>query len=714
VASATDFDTISFDPALSGKTITLTSGEIPLDKILVVDGSGLDRGVQLSGNHGSRIFNVASGNDVSLRMLTIINGSGTPGGAIYSAGGSTLTITACTFTGNAAQEGGAILNDGQLLLVESTLAGNIASYGGALQCRGPATIRHCTISGNTAAFGGGGIFNKTTTLILQNSIVAGNGPALDGRDIYSQLASIVYVGGSVVPSVFEDRPASPDAGSVPITNDPQLAPLADYGGPTFTMPPRSGSPAIDAGVSALSEIQQVAVTYIDPGSFTLSFNGQTTGSLPFNPSAADVQNALNGLSAISGVGGSVEVTRTANVYTITFFGALAGANQSQLVATPDPDVEIAVNTLADGASVGATDQRGPGFARVVGSAPDAGAVEVQATPLAGLYRGLFQQSDAIRQETSGSFTATLTTSSKAPANPRFSAKIGLAGKTYGFSGRFDATGRSSNSIPRRGLSPLTVYLFPSLNNRLWGHVIDGDWTATLAADRAAFNARTNPATLAGKYTFHIPGGTNAATSPQGQGFGTAIVSSNGIVTLKGTLADGRPVSQTTALSQTLQWPLYAVGSGGKSSILGWVTFLGGSSSHPFSGRIKWTKKPVAGSKLYPAGFTNNTTIFGSQYLPPPPNTQIISGSNWTGTFEGGDFGTTGHTFTLDANNKLSGPPDAGFTLKFVPATGLFSGKIDALGVGKATFKGCVSQRESACFGYSIENNQSCSVRLSPD
>lgn len=62
----------------------------------------------------------------------------------------------------------------------------------------------------------------------------------------------------------------------------------------------------------------------DAGAFTLTFHGQTTPSSPFNSSAAQVQNALNGLSSIGGAGGFATVTQASNVYTIVFGGALSG------------------------------------------------------------------------------------------------------------------------------------------------------------------------------------------------------------------------------------------------------------------------------------------------------------------------------------------------------------------------------------------------------
>src|SRR5262249_9098026 len=77
--------------------------------------------------------------------------------------------------------------------------------------------------------------------------------------------------------------------------------------------------------------QQVAVSG-SAGTFTLSFNGQTTAALAFNATAAQVQAALNALSTIAGGGGSVTVTQSGNIYTVVFGGTLAGQNNSLLVA----------------------------------------------------------------------------------------------------------------------------------------------------------------------------------------------------------------------------------------------------------------------------------------------------------------------------------------------------------------------------------------------
>jgi autotransporter-associated beta strand protein len=99
----------------------------------------------------------------------------------------------------------------------------------------------------------------------------------------------------------------------------------------------------------VSEVQTVTVANNGaPGTFTLSFNGQTTAALPNGLQAsggtgatASVQNALNALATIGGVGGSVAVTSAATtvnnnpalIYTITFGGTLSQFSLPLIVAT---------------------------------------------------------------------------------------------------------------------------------------------------------------------------------------------------------------------------------------------------------------------------------------------------------------------------------------------------------------------------------------------
>ena len=87
--------------------------------------------------------------------------------------------------------------------------------------------------------------------------------------------------------------------------------------------------------STTSEVQTVGFQSmnITGGTFTLSFDGQTTSGIAYNASAATVQTALSGLSTIGT--GNISVTKltnssTSQTWQLTFQGALAETNVSQV------------------------------------------------------------------------------------------------------------------------------------------------------------------------------------------------------------------------------------------------------------------------------------------------------------------------------------------------------------------------------------------------
>jgi hypothetical protein len=96
--------TVDFQPGLTG-TITLTSGELAVNKDLTIAGPGPDV-ITVSGNHASRVFDIAARVTVGLSGLTIADGFSLDsfGGGIQNSG--TLTVTGSTLSGNAADGGG--------------------------------------------------------------------------------------------------------------------------------------------------------------------------------------------------------------------------------------------------------------------------------------------------------------------------------------------------------------------------------------------------------------------------------------------------------------------------------------------------------------------------------------------------------------------------------------------------------------------------------
>jgi len=224
---------VGFAPNLDGGTITLTSGQIALTNNLTIDASTLPHGLTISGNKSNRIFKVNPGATVTLDSLVLLNGNAGSGfgGGVKVDGGGTLTLTNCYLSGNSATYGGGLANNGTLTVSASTLSANIATNnGGAIYNDAGAMLllNNSTLSGNSA----GGV-NNYGTLAMTNTIVAGNNAQVD-PNIYTDTSGY-FVGVNNL-----------------INSSPLLAPLDNYGGPTPTMPPLHGSPAIDAGRDSIT------------------------------------------------------------------------------------------------------------------------------------------------------------------------------------------------------------------------------------------------------------------------------------------------------------------------------------------------------------------------------------------------------------------------------------------------------------------------------
>jgi hypothetical protein len=94
IACALDGETITFDPSLSGQTITLTTGEILINKNLTIQGLG-KLNLTISGNYpnmaSSRIFHLIAGKALTIKDLSLKNATADPnGGAIFVEGDLTL------------------------------------------------------------------------------------------------------------------------------------------------------------------------------------------------------------------------------------------------------------------------------------------------------------------------------------------------------------------------------------------------------------------------------------------------------------------------------------------------------------------------------------------------------------------------------------------------------------------------------------------------
>jgi hypothetical protein len=316
---------ILFSNVVSG-AITLTNalGELLITKDLAIIGPG-SKVLALSGNDAHRVFNIANAN-VSISGLTIEHGStefgGVGGGLLQQSGylaladcnvssnsidhgsgagiaaGGVVLATGCTFLGNSCYMGAGIFAGGTFTAVNCTIFGNTARQlgGGIDQYAGSLFLTNCTISGNTGPFiYGGGIVNAGGTATLRNTIVAGNFP--DGSDGTSPdcYGAFLSAGFNLIGKFDGSTGWGALGDQVGTTNspvNPVLGPLQDNGGPTLTLAPQIGSPAIDqgnsGGVLTDQRGQSRPFTNSDVSSIPLGGDRGDIGAIEFRPGDAKI------------------------------------------------------------------------------------------------------------------------------------------------------------------------------------------------------------------------------------------------------------------------------------------------------------------------------------------------------------------------------------------------------------------------------------------
>ncbi len=183
MVDANDGDTIDAT-GVSG-SIELSSGEILVNKNVTIKGPAAEK-LSIENTRLSRVFEIASGEIVTISGLAINSGEAIAGGGIYNAG--MLQIMGCRISGNhigGLREGGlggGIYNasGAEVAIIDSIISGNWADEGGGIYNAGSMQIDRTTVSDNFVggAFSqqtslGGGICNSGT-LDIVNSAITGN------------------------------------------------------------------------------------------------------------------------------------------------------------------------------------------------------------------------------------------------------------------------------------------------------------------------------------------------------------------------------------------------------------------------------------------------------------------------------------------------------------------------------------------------------------
>ncbi len=324
-------------------------------------------------------------------------------------------------------------------------------------------------------------------------------------------------------------------------------------------------------------------------------------------------------------------------------------------------------------------------------------------PVKGTYNGLFHESGGATNDLAGGISLLLSD------RGTYSGKVTVEGKTLPFKGVFANDGIGEVTVKRSGTNDLRLRFNLDVTNHTG--VVTGLVTfpnaitaraASLTATLGGYNAKLNPAPLAGLYTIVLPGATGSSTIPSGHGYATAKIDASGNVTLAGALADGSKFSLKTALARSDTSPFFVSPYAGKGLALGWLSFPASNPATQIAGTIYWQK--AAGAKgLYPAGFTTTSDVIGSRFTKPAtPTTRIVDIPTGNILFSGGNLAAP---FTNDvliaSNSSVTSTAHNNLKVSFNKATGLMTGSV--LPTGSAItlkFSGVVLQEKSTgAYGY---------------
>lgn len=449
--------------------------------------------------------------------------------------------------------------------------------------------------------------NWTTGLLL---CLAGLAPVrADGQGVVTVNAGIVppvstnLVGSVVTLSVTQDVPS--------VTFDYQWS--------------KGGTNLIDGDRISGSLTPVLTITdsqLIDAGTYTVSLS--LTGSVQATASALVYVIAEPLIESLDTVTRGAAVTFVANAtggllsYQWSWQGQpIPGATNSTLVfSNAYANASAGFYSLTVTNPLGATNWTG------------AGLLFTKPTP-SGTYQGLFFDTNSVMPESSGFFQYTLSASRRS-----FSGKILIGPDAYPFSGTFSSAHDSQVEVNRRNSTPLTLQLQLVTTNdtpQVFGSVTDGSWLASLRGIRLFFSGKTHTP-LAGRYTLSLLNTNFQQLMPNGSGYGTVIIRSNGTVVVSGQAGDGTSIAQTCGLSRLGDWPLYVSMFKGRGRLIGWLRVSPQSNSSIQSDAVGWVKNPGP-DKLYPDGFNLLLQPTGSRYNRPSSGS-VLSFTNGVAAFSG--------------------------------------------------------------------------------
>jgi len=294
----------------------------------------------------------------------------------------------------------------------------------------------------------------------------------------------------------------------------------------------------------------------------------------------------------------------------------------------------------------------------------------------------------------------------------FTGKVTISGTAFSFTGQLNSDGYGTATV-----DGVTI----TVQADLTGETGDITGTATVGGvdygftvNESTFNAKTNAAPQAGRYTLVLapdPSETGTST-PQGSGYATIVVAPNGTAMVAGRLADGTPYATTGHIANDGTLSLYCVPSGVPAgwSLNGVLTFESTDASD-IDGTLTWTKGANAKDAFYPGGFTTQLPTVGSHYVRPGTGLQALDAAPGMAT-AGLGSGNLSQPLSVPvvvsqqdkATMATPGSPDV--TLNINPVSGAVTGSfVMPDGSLKRGIRGVVFQKQQSAYGYFRGVNQ---------
>ena len=426
--AAIDGDTINFDASIS--LITLTAGTVQTQAVNIIGPGASALTITTTGEPGAySMFRVGGTGDALISGVTLtknrvkalnegkftfddvtVSGSSSSyGGALYAGNTGDLEVKNSTFENNeASSNGGAVYvyNSGEATISDSVFKDNDAEdTGGAIYIFGAdLTLTRTQVTGNTAQESGGGVYfgPSVDNVSIADSTIDSNTAEEFGGGAYFGDVSNVLISTTTVSNNSAIGGAGLDFGGdaidATINNSTISANAAVYGGGGIYISPTSSITINQSTISANTSagttlgfsgggitIGSATSVVTMSGTIVSGNSSALAGTADFGLYSEDPADT-GSFAATNSIIGEVDPRITANgtnniMSTNPMLGALAnngGPIKTMALLTGSPAIDAGPNPVAEFTG-NQFDQRGPGYARIVGGLVDIGAFEIQSS-----------------------------------------------------------------------------------------------------------------------------------------------------------------------------------------------------------------------------------------------------------------------------------------------------------------------------------------------